>query len=239
MQFPLIKINEFFKSTKAKEGITSLWGDFGVGKTTLSLQIAKKYALNRKKVLYIYTKPNLPLKIIETVFENNLEDVLENNLFIHATNLDDLFGFIFNLEFGVLNDLKTKNGTYNLIIIDSMTDLYRLELNSEKKGKNFILNYKLNQMLANLVSLKQKYEIDILIINETSRRALEGQTYEVESGGNVMQYWVSNSIKIERTDIANNRKFILHRGNDNISFLLNTMLTKHGFEQKNIKDYQL
>ena len=230
MQFPLIKINEFLKSTKAKEGVTSLWGNFGVGKTTLSLQTAKKYALNRKKVLYIYTKPNLPFIKISNVFENNLEDVLENDLFIHTTNFDDLFNLIFNLEFGVLDDLKTKNGALNLIIVDSKTDLYRLELNRDKKGKNFVLNYKLNQMLANLVSLKQKYEIDILIINETSRRTIEGQTYELESGGNVMQYWVANSIKIERTDIANNRKFILHRGNDNNSFLLNTTLTKHGFE---------
>jgi len=230
MKFPLTKVNEFFNSTGAKEGITSLWGNFGVGKTTISLQTANIYALNKKKVLYIYTKPNLPFKKISAVFENKLEDVLEHILFIHATNFDDIFNFIFNLEFAILNDLKTKNGTINLIIIDSLTDLYRLELNREKKGKNVILNYRLNQLLANLVNLKQKYEVDILIVNESVRRTQEGQTYEVESGGNVMQYWVTNSIKIERTDVANNRKFILYRGNDNTSFLLNSMLTKRGFE---------
>ena len=230
MQFPLTKVNEFFKSTNTKEGITSLWGDFGVGKTTLSLQTANTYALKKKKVLYIYTKPNLPIKKISAVFENNLEDVLEHIIFIHTPNFDDIFKFIFNLEFAVLKDLKTENGTFNLIIIDSMTDLYRLELNREKKGKNFILNYRLNQLLANLVNLNQKYEICILIVNENSRRTQEGQTYEVESGGNVMQYWVINSIKIERTDVTNNRRFILHKGNDNISFLLNSILTKRGFE---------
>jgi len=230
MQFPLTKVNEFFKSIGAKEGITSLWGDFGVGKTTLSLQTANIYALNKKKVLYIYTKPNLPFKKISAVFENNLEDVLERIIFIHATNFDDIFNFIFNLEFVVLNDLKTKNVTFNLIIIDSITDLYRLELNREKKGKNIILSYRLNQLLANLVNLEQKYEIGILIVNENSRRTLEGQTFEVESGGNVMQYWVKNSIKIERTDVTNDRRFILHRGNDNTSFLLNSILTKRGFE---------
>jgi len=230
MQFPLTKVNEFFKSTKAKEGITSLWGDFGVGKTTLSLQTANIYALNKKKVLYIYTKPNLPIKKISTVFDTHLDDALDNIVFIHTTNFDDLFKFIFNLEFAVLNDLKTENGTFNLIIIDSMTDLYRLELNHEKKEKNFILNYKLNQLLANLVHLNQKYEIGILIVNENSRRTQEGQTYEVESGGNVMQYWVTNSIKIERIDVANNRRFILLKGYDNTSFLLNSVLTKRGFE---------
>jgi len=138
MQFPLTKVNEFFKSTSAKEGITSLWGDFGVGKTTLSLQTANLYALNRKKVLYIYTKPNLPIKKISNVFETNLDDALDHIIFIYTKNFDDIFKFIFNLEFAVLNDLKTENGTFTLIIIDSMTDLYRLELNHEKKGKNFI-----------------------------------------------------------------------------------------------------
>ena len=230
MQFPLTKVNEFFKSNGVKERITSLWGDFGVGKTTLSLQTAKLYALNKKKVLYLYTKPNFPSKKINAVFENNLEDVLDNIFFIHTTNFDEIFSFVFNLEFAVLNDLKTKNGPFNLIIIDSMTDLYRLELNHEKKEKNVILNYRLNQLLATLVNLKQKYEVGILVVNEVSRRTQEGQTYEVESGGNVMQYWVTNSIKIERTNVANNRKFILHRGNDNNTFLLNSMLTSRGFE---------
>jgi len=230
MKFPLTKANEFFKSTDANEGITSLWGDFGVGKTTFSLQTANVYALNKKKVLYIYTKPNLPFKKISAVFESNLEDVLDNIIFIHIANFNDIFKFVFNLEFAILNDLKTKNGTFNLISIDSMTDLYRLELNREKKEKNIILNYRLNQLLANLVNLKLKYEINILIVNENSRRTQEGQTYEVESGGNVMQYWVTNSIKIERTDVVNNRRLILHKGNDNLSFLLNSILTKRGFE---------
>jgi len=230
MHFPLTKLNAFFKSNSAKEGITSLWGDFGVGKTTLSLQTANLYALNKKKVLYIYTKPNFPSRKINTIFENNLEDVLENIFFIHTTNFDEIFSFVFNLEFTVLNDLKTKSRTFHLIIIDSMTDLYRLELNHEKKEKNVILNYRLNQLLATLINLKQKYEVGILVVNEISRRTQEGQTYEMESGGNVMQYWVTNSIKIERTDVANNRRFILHRGNDNNTFLLNSMLTKCGFE---------
>ncbi len=230
MQFPLTKVNKFFKSNDAKEGITSLWGDFGVGKTTLSLQTANMYALNKKKVLYIYTKPNLPFKKIHDVFENNLDDVLENILFIHTTNFNDIFSFVFNLEFVVLNDLKTGDGKFNLIVIDSMTDLYRLELNREKKGKNFILNYKLNQLIANLVNLNQKYDIDILIINELSRRTQEGLTYEVESGSNVMRYWVKNSIKIERTEVANNRKFILYRDNDDYSVILNSTLTIRGFE---------
>ena len=56
MQFPLSKISEFFKPIDIKEGIYSVWGDFGVGKTTYSLQTAKLYALKKRKILFIYTK---------------------------------------------------------------------------------------------------------------------------------------------------------------------------------------
>jgi predicted ATP-dependent serine protease len=230
MQFPLTVVTKFFKSTNIKEGITSIWGDFGVGKTTLSLQTAKTNALNEKKVLYIYTKPNLPFNKLRTIFESNLNDVLRNISFNNLTTFDEIFSFIFDLEFVVLDDIKNQKESFNLIIIDSMTDLYRLELNREKKSKNFILNYKLNQLLANLVNLKQKYKIEPLIVNEISRGTQEGQTYDMESGGKVMHYWVVNSIKIERTDVVNNRKLILHRGNDNNSFVLNSMLSNHGFE---------
>lgn len=230
MQFPLIQINEFFKPTGIKEGIYSLWGDFGVGKTTLSLQTVKMYALTKKKILYIYTKSNLPFNKINNIFENALEDVLEIIMLQNITSFEDLYDFIFNLEFFILEELKSKKKTFNLIVIDSVTDLYRLELNREKKGKNFILNYKLNQMLANLVYLKQKYGIELLVVNEISRRTQDGHTFEVESGGNVMDYWVKNSIKIERTDVVNERKFILHRGNDNNSFVINYKLSNRGFE---------
>jgi RecA/RadA recombinase len=230
MQFPLSKISEFFKPIDITEGIYSIWGDFGVGKTTYSLQTAKLHALNKKRILFIYTKPNIPYDRISFVFENALEAVLETIVFQKLTNFEEMYKYIFNLEFSVLEDLKSKRRGINLIVIDSMTDLYRLELNREKKGKNFILNFKLNQLLANLVYLNKKYQIELLVVNEISRRTQDGQTYEVESGGNVMDYWVKNSIKIERTDVVNERKFVLHRGNDNSSFIINYKLSDRGFE---------
>ena len=230
MKFPLPKLNDFFDTKDIFEGIVSLWGDYGVGKTTLLLQTAYSNAYKHNKVLYLYTKPNLPYNKISVIIENDLEKVLENIIFFKSTDFEDLFDFVFNLEFILLDDLKADGGTFRLIIIDSITDLYRLELGRDKKGKNFILNYKLNQILANLMYLNKKYEINILIANELSRRTLEGITYDVVSGGNVMEYWVKRSIKIERTEVANNRKFFVTLS-DNKDFLtFNSMLTESGFK---------
>jgi RecA/RadA recombinase len=117
-----------------------------------------------------------------------------------------------------------------MIIIDSLTNLYRLELNKDKKEKNYNLNYKLNQMLASLTYLNQSYGIEVLIINELSRKSLDDLLIDVESGGNVMKYWVSYNLKISKTSKLNERKFLFKNlsEKDTIEFIQN--LREEGFE---------
>jgi len=230
LQLHLNDINEFFKSSIAKEGISSIWGAFGVGKTTLALQIGWKNALNEKKVLHIYSKPNFPFIKINSLFESHLDELLENIQFIRATHFREMFKLVFNLEFIILNRLKLGKTILGTIIIDSLTDLYRLELRRDKKGENVELNYTLNQILAILSYINKQYDIYILLTNELSRNTLEGEVFDVESGGKVMEYWVKNSIKIERTDVTNNRTLKLCDDDGKTLSVFNSRLTNHGFE---------
>ena len=230
MQLPLNNLNEFFKSSVAKEGISSIWGAFGVGKTTLALQIGWKNAINGKKVLHIYSKPNFPFNKINSLFESHLHELLENIQFIRATQFRELFKLVFNLEFIILNQLKIGKEILGTIIIDSLTDLYRLELRRDKKGENIELNYTLNQILAILSYINKQYGIYILLTNELSRNTIEGEIFDVESGGKVMKYWVKNSIKIERTDVTNERTLNLCDDDGKTLSAFNSRLTNHGFE---------
>ncbi|MFW9999478.1 MAG: hypothetical protein ACFE9Q_03115 [Candidatus Hodarchaeota archaeon] len=208
MKFPILELNQFFDSIDLLQGIFSIWGDFGVGKTTLALQTAINTSEDNKKVIYIYTKPNLPYeKIIK--LSKNPEDVLDGITIIKPTNFENLNKIIFNLEFLILNNLTNNEDKLKLIIIDSITDLYRLELNQEKKEKNYNLNYMLNQILANLAYLNETYNIQIIIVNEISRKISKGQLIEVQSGDKIMEFWVNYNIKIIRTKNLNQRKFIL------------------------------
>ncbi|GAH06045.1 unnamed protein product, partial [marine sediment metagenome] len=109
-------------------------------------------------------------------------------------------------------------------------DLYRLELNREKKDKNYNLNYYLNQILANLSHINNSYNVNILIVNEKVQIRDNDQLTEIQSGGKVMEYWVSLDIKIERTEILKERKFTLtkHPEDKHISFM--SKLTENGFQ---------
>lgn len=229
MIFPTPTLNAYFKRNPFSKGIISVWGDFGVGKTTFALQTL--YNTNKKgyKSIYVFTKPTFPYERINRIMQESKEH-LDHISFVRLENFDDLHNLVFNLEFLILKNLNTRDNHYKLVVIDSLTDLYRIELNREKKDMNYNLNYRLNQILANLFYLSERYDVDILVINEKVQIRENSQNIEIQSGGKVMEYWVRLNIKIERTKVLKEREIILtNRSNDDhIKFRSN--LTENGFQ---------
>jgi hypothetical protein len=126
--------------------------------------------------------------------------------FIPIGSFEKLLEFSFNLEFLYLNESGAFNPKNNMVIFDSITDLYKMKLDPKNKNHNVALNHQLNQILANLYHLNNKYGIELLLVNELSRNQ-EGEP--VLSGGKVMGYWVAYSLQIRRTPALNKRVALL------------------------------
>ena len=233
MNFPTPKLNNIFQRKFPIEGILSIWGEFGVGKTTLAMQISILSIEERTKVIYFYTKPNFPYNKLFNLAEDNFyQDISSfHSLFdlITIKDFSQLYSIILNLEYLFLTKKNNKLKNY-LIIIDSLTDLYKSELNFNNIEQNVRLNYQLNQILATFKYLKNNYDLDLLIINETSRSNQIGEVKETQSGGKVMKYWITDSIKIERTNVLNKRKFKINRFNKNKNYEIILKITETGFE---------
>jgi RecA/RadA recombinase len=234
MIFPASKLNELFKNISVIKGLFSCYGDFGVGKTTFAIQTALNSLVPQKNILYIYTKPELPIEKIKNISElytpSLTPKLMENLKLIKISDFKELFKASFNFEFLLLNGRKSEKNLINLIIIDSLTDLYKINLNPTKKEQNVKLNYQLHHLLANLKYLNNKYELEILLINESSKDTINGILEEIPSGGAVMDYWISYSLKIERTEILNRRKLILFQPNQQIPLKFELDMTKNGFK---------
>lgn len=230
MIFPIQKINELINSIKPFEGIMSIWGDFGVGKTTLALQTAINTAKSKKKALLIYTKPRIPDEKLRGFLGNVKEKDSESLVLLNVIDFNDLNRILFNLEFLILKSKQETESPLELIVIDSLTDLYRLELDRDKKEKNVRLNYILNQILATLTYINQNYGTKILIVNELSRVTEENITIETESGGKVMDYWIQYSLKINRTEVVGEREIVFSSMNEKGTKKFHCKLTENGFQ---------
>ncbi|MHA2180010.1 MAG: hypothetical protein ACXAAH_01160 [Promethearchaeota archaeon] len=228
MLFPISDLNAILRRIPSFKGITSIWGDFGVGKTTFALQTAMNALRHGNKIIYIYTKPNFPTEKILTMLGGSIE-TLKRIIFIQIESFEDLYNIVYNLEFLILKYIKLMTEKYDLIVIDSLTDLYRLALNKDKKEENYNINYNLNQILANLSSINNNYNIEILIVNEKVNKLINNQIFEVQSGGKVMEYWVSMNIKIERTGVLKQRKLRINKLPEIQNVELTFSLTKNGF----------
>jgi predicted ATP-dependent serine protease len=231
MNFPLPQIT----SLPFIEGLVSIWGDFGVGKTIFSLQVLKNFLQEHKKILLISTKPIFPYKILENLLnlgfkENKVTEIYNNLNFVECLTFENLYLLIFNLEFFLISEKNPTKNQIDLIIIDSITDLYRLNLNKQDKTTNLKLNFQLNEILGSLAYFNDKYHIEILLLNELTRRKMQDQYIEIQSGGKVMEYWTTLSIKIERTQKPRIRKFVIQKHPLDNTTEFESLLSKEGFK---------
>lgn len=234
MNFPTPKLSALFKDSNINNGLFSVYGDYGVGKTIFALQTIINTAKLGKTVMFVYSKINLPLEKIDNLLNfysiENPSEVLNNILTIKAGTFNDLRNVALNLDFLILNNKKKKKDySLDLIVIDSITDLYRIELNRDKKEKNVNLNYQLNLILASLQLINETHETNILIVNEISSISGNKKDFEFQSGGKVMDYWISTSLKISRTEKLNQRKFTIVKHPEGKQDEFTSNLTRGGF----------
>ncbi|MHA1677702.1 MAG: hypothetical protein ACTSW3_02845, partial [Promethearchaeota archaeon] len=154
---------------------------------------------------------------------------INNVIMIQILDFEDLYNFCFDLELKLVENIKQTNNSINFIVIDSISDLYDLSLIKNKKEKNVSLNYKLNIILATLTSYINKFSTQIMVINSSKSIFLDKEIMEIQSGGKVMDYWIKQSIKIERTSKINQRCLILFDNKYNKLFEFYCHLTSRGF----------
>ncbi|MHA1783191.1 MAG: hypothetical protein ACTSUL_07165 [Promethearchaeota archaeon] len=222
-------INEIKKFLDFKSSIISIWGEIGTGKSTLALQIIKDNVLKNSKILYIYSKYDIPIEKIQEIYKNEFNSFINNVIMIQILDFEDLYNFCFDLELKLVENIKQTNNSINFIVIDSISDLYDLSLIKNKKEKNVSLNYKLNIILATLTSYIKKFSTQIMVINSSKSIFLDKEIMEIQSGGKVMDYWIKQSIKIERTSKINQRCLILFDNKYNKLFEFYCHLTSRGF----------
>ncbi|MBI2102559.1 DNA repair and recombination protein RadB [Candidatus Woesearchaeota archaeon] len=136
--------------------ITTIYGPSGSGKTNLCLLAAVRMAESGKKVLFVDTEGGIAVERIKQLSSRH-EDVLQRIMFLNPVTFEDQKAIFGGLKMLAVDDV-------GLIIVDSISMLYRLELSQAEEV--YDVNSALGKQLAQLVEIARTKNIPVLITNQ-------------------------------------------------------------------------
>ncbi len=209
-----LDIDKWLEGGYDKDIITTIYGPAGCGKTNFCMVAAVNCAKKGGKVIFIDTEGGFSaerLKQLSAKKEDN-EKALANLLILKPTSFDEQWD-----SFGrLLRELKSRS--VDLIIVDGITMLYRLELAEAREDRNKVqeTNSVLARQMRMLAEIARKKNIPVVITNQvysdflTDEEFREGKEKRVNMvGGDILKYW--SKCLIELTNEKGRRAALLRK----------------------------
>lgn len=152
---------EKISPNKAVSKLIHIFGEAGSGKTTLALQLTCGIGLLGKKVIFIDTEGKVSGTKIKAIAREKAFPKINQMLKLYVpSNFQEQHSLVSNLEYYVLNQ------EIGLIIIDTITNLYRQEENFGKNKKN--IYEKLAFQVALLRKISREKRVPIILFNQAT-----------------------------------------------------------------------
>ena len=192
-------INKLLNGGLDKDTITTVFGAAGSGKSNFAI-IAAISAARRGRVIFIDTESDFSVERAKQI-EPNIRNILKNITTIRP--------FEFTEQQKAIRDLREiiKKEDVELIVIDSLTMLYRLERPDDPKE----INLELTKQLTILSSIARRNNIPILVTNQVYSNFDKRDAIKMV-GGDILQYWSKCLIRLEKVGIGIRKaEIIKHR----------------------------
>ncbi len=202
-------LNDFLEGGYERDVITMIAGPPGSGKTNLGILAACSKSKDNKKVIFIDSEGGFSVERVKQIVGENYEEILKNIFLLEPTNFKEHKEAFSKLVQNV------KKGHVDLIVIDSMAMLYRLELaGAAKEGDDEdvrFVNREVAEQMKFLSEIARKQKIPVLITNQVYSSFVEGEAFSDRKvnivGGDLFRYWSKCIIELKRK--GNNRKVVL------------------------------
>lgn len=162
-----------------KRIITNVFGASGTGKTNLALQISASVAKEGGTVAYIDTEKGFsPERYVQVADEESLENIE----MMEPRDFEEQESAVAQME-----EMEA-----DLVVVDSLVSLYRLE----RTGDPQELNQRLSDMLSMLSNVAREQEVPVLVTNQVYSSFDEDELELV--GRDVPRYWCKCLLKLGR-----------------------------------------
>jgi len=186
--------------------ITEVYGTFASGKTQFCFQCASQVLKLGKKVMFIDTEGTFRPNRILNFLPGMQKEILRNILTYEARTSEQQVKIIPMIR------KKLQKGELALVIIDSLTALFRVEYNGEEnlaKRQQMI-----NLHLRDILSLAIEFDIPILVTNQVTGTLEKGGWKNIAVGGNIVAHGTTH--RLEFMQDSGNLKIVTVRDSPNL-----------------------
>lgn len=205
-----------------KGDILQIFGPPGIGKTTLALQYAIDAARQKSRIFFIDSDRAFSLVRLRQMTSTDFKNISPLISVVSPGSFSEQEAVISQLNAICTNDIQ-------LLIIDTITSLYRKELRSYED--NIVLNRLLNQQLGMIANLVKTSQLIAILVNQVS------SDFEEQSGfrpvaQSILSFWCTTSIQITKAESMGYRELNLTTRDVSESKVFLLKLGSEGFQQR-------
>jgi len=234
-------LNKWLFGGYERDIITTVYGPAGSGKTNFCVLVTVSQAKKDNKVIFIDTEGGFSPDRFKQMTGEEYEKSVKNVLLLKPTSFNEQKKIFDSLLKEINSDSKI-----GLIIVDSMTMLYRLEiaeelseLNSDSKDSKIkSVNRELARQLRTLAEISRKKNIPIIITNQIYYNFIKDEQKTGEEriakmvGGDLLKYWSKCLIELKSENGKRNAILRKHRSLPEKE--LNFVISNEGIRKKSI-----
>jgi DNA repair protein RadB len=170
--------------------VSLVYGEAETGKTSLAIQCAVNVAREGYKTIFVDSDGTFPPRRLLQIAYHDFKDVSPKIILAKPTTFKEQGFAIDNLDEYITRRV-------GLLVVDTVTSLYRVELKGPKE--NFTLNRELNRQVAYLAQIAKTYRIATVLTSQV-RSVLVQERVSIEPvATRVLKFWSDIVLFLKRT----------------------------------------
>jgi DNA repair protein RadB len=182
--------------------VTLVYGEAETGKTSLAIQCAVNTAKTGYKVIFVDSDNTFsPVRLSQIAYKD-IDKVAPSITLVKPTSFLEQASAIDRLD-----EYLTRN--VGLVVVDTVTSLYRLELGDPKK--TFTLNRELGRQVASLTQTAKTRKVAVLVNSQVRNVFLEGVVTMEPVATRVLKFWADVVLNLKHTAQSRTKKAVLEK----------------------------
>ncbi len=180
-----------------------VYGEAETGKTCLAIQCAVNAARLGCKTIFVDSDGMFSAKRLSQLAQHDLDEVAPLITLVKPSDFQEQALVVDRLD-------EYLTSSVGLVVVDSVTSLYRAEIGDEKES-TFSLNRELGRQLACLAQVAKTRKVATLLTSQVRNVFAEGFVGIEPVATRVLRFWADTVLSFKLTDQGNSFKAVLEK----------------------------